>query len=37
MLDSVLLENRVVEELRRNGRRGLCMKVDYEKAYDSVS
>jgi len=37
MLDSVLVTNEVVEELRRNGRRGLCLKVDYEKAYDSVS
>jgi len=36
MLDSVLVANEVVEELRRNERRGLCLKVDYEKAYDSV-
>jgi len=25
-----------VEDLRRKGRRGLCLKVDFEKAYDSV-
>ena len=37
LLDSVIVANEVVEELRRCGRRGLCLKVDYEKAYDSVS
>lgn len=36
MLDSVLMENEVVEEVRRNRRSGLCFKVHYEKAYDSV-
>jgi len=36
MLDSVLVANEVVEELRRHGRSGLCLKMDYEKAYDSV-
>lgn len=36
MLDNVLMANEVVEELRRNGRSGLCQKVDYEKAYDLV-
>ena len=36
MLDSVLVANEVVEELRRSERRGLCLKVDYEKAYDSL-
>lgn len=36
MLDSVLLANEVVEELRRNERRGQCLKVDYRKVYDSV-
>ena len=35
MLDSVLVANEVVEELR-HGRSGLCLKVDYEKTYDSV-
>jgi len=37
LLDSVVVANEVVEELKRGGRRGLCLKVDYEKAYDSVS
>jgi len=32
----VLLANEVVEDLRRKGNRGLCLKVDFEKAYDSV-
>ena len=36
ILDSVLIANEVVEDFRRNGRKGLCLKVDYEKAYDSV-
>jgi len=36
ILDSVLMANEVVEDLRRSGRRGLCLKVDFEKAYDSV-
>jgi len=37
LLDSVVVANEVVEELKRGGRRGMCLKVDYEKAYDSVS
>jgi len=37
LLDSVVVANEVVEELRRCGKRGLCLKVDYEKAYDSIS
>jgi len=32
MLDSVLVANEVVEELKRYMRSGLCLKVDYEKA-----
>ena len=36
MLDSVLIANEVVEEVRRNQRSALCFKVDYEKAYDSI-
>ena len=30
------MANEVVEDLRRSGRRGLCLKVNFEKAYDSV-
>jgi len=37
LLDSVLVPNEVIDELRRCGSRGLCLKIDYEKAYDSVS
>ena len=33
MLDSVLVAKEVVEELRRKKMSGVCMKVDYEKAY----
>jgi len=36
ILDSVLMANEVVEDLRRRGRSGLCLKVDFEKAYDLV-
>jgi len=36
MLDSVLVANEVVEKLKRCRRSGLCLKVDYEKAYDSI-
>lgn len=34
MLDSVLA-NEVVKELQKKRMRGLCLKVHYEKAYDS--
>ena len=33
ILDSVLMANEVLEDLRRGG---LCLKVDFVKAYDSV-
>jgi len=36
ILDSVLMVNEVVENLRRGGRSDMCLKVDFEKAYDSV-
>jgi len=36
LIDSVLLANEVIEDLRRKGKSGLCLKVDFEKAYDSV-
>jgi len=36
ILDSVLLTNEMVEDLKRGGKSGLCLKVDFEKAYDSV-
>ena len=35
MLDSVLMANEVAEVLRRYGRSELCLKVDFEKVYDS--
>jgi len=37
ILDSVLLVNEAIEDMRRSERSGLCLKVDFEKAYDSVS
>jgi len=36
MLDSVLMANEVVEDLKRYDGKGLCFKVDFEKAYDSI-
>ena len=36
ILDSALMANEVVEDLRRGGSSGLCLKMDFEKAYDSV-
>jgi len=36
VLDSILVANEVVDELRRYGRSGLCLKVDFKKAHDSV-
>lgn len=36
LLDSVLVTNEVVEDLRRYNRSGVCLKVDYEKTYNSV-
>ena len=35
MLDSVLMANEIVEDIMRNKKRGLCLEVDFEKAYDS--
>ena len=36
LVDNVLLANEVIEDIRRRGKRGLCFKVDFEKAYDSI-
>ena len=36
ILDSVLTANEVLEDLRRRRVSGLCLKVDFKKAYDSV-
>jgi len=35
-MDSVVMANEVLEGIRRNRRSGVCFKVDFEKAYDSV-
>ena len=37
LLQSVLIANEVVEEAKRSKKPCLVFKVDYEKAYDSVS
>ena len=37
MLHSVLITNEVIEEAKRNQELCMVFKVDYEKAYDSVS
>ena len=36
MLDNVVMTNEVVEDIRRYEGRGLCLKMDYEKAYGSI-
>jgi len=36
ILDSMLMANEVVQDLRRGGKSALCFKMDFEKAYDSV-
>ena len=37
MLDSVLVANEVVDEMKRKKKRWVIIKIDFEKAYDSVS
>jgi len=37
LLDSVLVVNEVVDDLKRRKKRGVIVKLDFEKAYDSVS
>ena len=37
LLDSALIVNEVVDDLKRRKKRGLIVKLDFEKAYDSVS
>lgn len=36
MMDGIVTANEVIVAVRRDKRRGLILKVDYEKAYDSV-
>jgi len=36
LMDSVVMENEILEEIRRKTKSGVCFKVDFEKAYDSV-
>jgi len=37
LMDSVLVANEVLEEVKRKNRSCIFFKVDYEKVYDSVS
>ena len=37
LLDSVLVVNEVLDDLKRRRKSGVIMKLDFEKAYDSVS
>ena len=36
ILEGVLILHEVVHELERSGRKGLILKIDFEKAYDRV-
>jgi len=36
LLDNVVMANEVLEDIKRNGKSGVCFKVDFEKTYDSV-
>ena len=36
LLDSILVANEVLEEIKRKKKSCMFFKVDYEKAYDSV-
>jgi len=37
LLDSILVENEIVEECRTRNKKMVIVKVDFEKAYDLVS
>ena len=34
LLDNVVMANEILEDIKRNGKSGVCFKVDFEKAYD---
>lgn len=36
ILDGILIANEIVDEAKKEGKKGLMFKVDLEKAYDSV-
>ena len=37
ILDGVLITNEAVEYMKKNRKKGLIFKVDFEKAYDSLN
>jgi len=36
MLDTVLVAYEIIEDVTKNKRKCVLLKVDYEKAYDSI-
>ena len=37
MIDGVLLVNKVVDDIKKKKRKGIIIKLEYEKAYDNVA
>ena len=37
ILDGILVANEVLDYVKRNRRKGMILKIDFEKAYDSVN
>lgn len=37
LLDSVVVDNEVVDEIKKKKQSGVVVKVDFEKAYDSIN
>jgi len=37
MLDSVLMTNEILDEVKRTKKRCIVVKVNFEKAYDSIN
>lgn len=37
ILDGILIANKVIDSWKKSGKQGLILKLDFEKAYDSVN
>lgn len=37
ILDGILIANEIVDGWKRSSRKGLVLKLDFEKAYDSIN